>query len=100
MRQKKPVSYQTPTAGHKDKLDPRSPAWERRQQIWRHNALRGSVALARTSMQEIIRCKTATWWAVEQAKHCEESLRVLAEFLLNRDDSQLPPLPEKRKRQS
>lgn len=85
--------------GNPDPLDSRSPQFERRQAINTHNGLRGGVAFARTIVFIIQDSRTATREAKSKAHLANIALEQLGEVMKERDDSTLPPLPEKKRRQ-
>lgn len=70
-----------------DPLKPMTPAWCRRQAIWRHNAARGQVCMSRTIMHSIQQLETTTNESKALAVQVELLLEQLAASLLTRKDS-------------
>jgi hypothetical protein len=63
-----------------------SKAWFKRQKVWHHNGLRGSVVMAKANMNRIIEASTTTVQAKRAAQHAIAILEDLTVLLRERVD--------------
>jgi hypothetical protein len=68
-----------------DKLKPGSPAFFKRQAIWRHNSFHGSVRMAQQNMRSIGMSNTATGAAKRKAQEIWADLVELKKLLKDRN---------------